>query len=139
MKPISKYFISIFFLFCTVGYAHSEDTNALQIYDKVTSEISLRPWETKGLGKVTSKETISVIKTKSGKGHVVILKWNDSMDSFDVEVYKREGSDGKPDTWQITNSDLDKTLTDQHGHFYMIQHTTPGPEGGIISQTFKLR
>lgn len=136
MKKTS-YFIFILLLgLCEFSY--SEEMNPLETYNKITSEINFRQWNTKGLGKVIAKEIISVIKTKNGNGHIVILKWNGSMAYYDVEVYKSEKNKKKPETWKIINSDQDKILSDQHSHFYMIQHTVPGPDGGITSQTFKI-
>ena len=138
MKNLPKSFFVILSLFIFASIAHCEATNPVQVYNNIDSEISMRPWSTKGLGKVVSHEKLSVIKTKSSKGQIVILKWNTAMDAFDTEVYKSEDNASNPDTWQITNSKLDKTLTFQHGEFYMIQHTIAGPDGGIMSQIFKL-
>ncbi len=138
MKKTSYYFMFIFLLLGLCEFSYSEEMNSLETYNKITTEINFRQWNTKGLGKIIAKEIISVIKTKSGNGNIVILKWNDSMDYYDVEVYKSEKNGKKPETWKIINSDQDKTLSDQHGHFYMIQHAVPGPDGGIISQTFKI-
>lgn len=111
----------------------------LEIYNNVKSEISLRPWETKGLGKVIGTETLTVIKTKDGKGEVVVLRWLEDQSEFKTEIYRSDAESEAHSSWSLVNGgDEEKRLSHQHGDLYMINQLIAGKDGGQKSQVFKL-
>lgn len=116
----------------------SPNNNSLEVYKNASSEISKRPWATKGLDEVIAKETLTVIKNKDGKGEAIILRWHENGSEFKADVYRRTEA-GEPSSWTLANNGgKEKTLTYQHGDLYMITELIEGKNGGQKTQIFKL-
>lgn len=114
-----------------------EVTN-LEIYNNVQSEISFRSWESKGLGDVAEKNTLSVLKAKNGKGDIIVLRWSKDKTQFTTEVYRASSDEEEQSSWSLVNSDEKKTLAYQHGDMYMIHQLVAGKDGGQKSEIFHL-
>ena len=99
---ICTFLLVIFSATCSGQQPNIAQSN-LDIYNNVASEISLRPWETEGLGKVIAKETLTVIKTKDGKGDVVILRWSKDQNQFITEVYRGDPEAQEHSSWTLVN------------------------------------
>ena len=134
---ICTFLLVIFSATCSGQQPNIAQSN-LDIYNNVASEISLRPWETEGLGKVIAKETLTVIKTKDGKGDVVILRWSKDQNQFITEVYRGDPEAQEHSSWTLVNGQEKKTLAHQHGDLYMIHQLVAGKDGGQRSEVFKL-
>ncbi len=50
----------------------------------------------------------------------------------------RCSEDAIKQTWQLVSDSQEKTLTDQHGQYFMILELVPGKEGGQKTERFKL-
>lgn len=83
--------------------------NELLVYKDVISEIYLRSWGSKGFGQFMGKELITVIKTKSDAGNVVVLKWNEAHDNFETEIYVSKEVDDILSSWTLLNLHKKKT------------------------------
>lgn len=136
IKTVINILLSSFlFLLSEISYAKD---NIYQIYNNIESEISLRHWNSKSSGEAVSKVKITVIKAYDDHGDVVILSPNKNNNNFVTEVYKSIDIDEITSVWKFSNKKHSKTLTYQHGHFYMIQERITGKDGGVLSQVFKL-
>ena len=134
---ICTFLLVIFSATCSGQQPNIAQSN-LDIYNNVASEISLRPWETEGLGKVIAKENLTVIKTKDGKGDVVVLRWSKDQSQFVTEVYRGDPEAQEHSSWTLVNGQEKKTLAHQHGDLYMIHQLVAGKDGGQKSEVFKL-
>jgi hypothetical protein len=138
---LSPYFSMLVVVLCclsTACVAQPNATEQLKVYKEIPSEILLKRWNEKGSGTVIGKQTLTVIKTPSGKGDVVILTWSQSSAQFEAEVYRERSRSKLLSEWKLMNSDKDKILTEQHGEFFLIQQMIEGLDGGQVSQFFKL-
>ena len=135
---ISAFLLVIFSATCSGQQQQNTSQSNLDVYNNVASEISLRPWETEGLGKVIAKETLTVIKTKDGKGEVVVLRWSKDQSQFITEVYRGDPEAQEHSSWTLVNGQEKKTLAHQHGDLYMIHQLVAGKDGGQRSEIFKL-
>lgn len=145
MSPPSPKKLPLWFFLLAISSACSakdtiDSTNSnLEVHNNVKSEISLRPWETKGLGKVIGTETLTVIKTKGGRGEVVVLRWSENQSEFKTEVYRGDVEADKHSSWSLVNGGNEqKTLSHQHGDLYMISQLIAGKNGGQKTQVFNL-
>ncbi len=134
---ICTFLIVIFSATCSGQQPINTQSN-LDVYNNVVSEISLRPWETEGSGKVIAKETLTVIKAKDGKGEVVVLRWSKDQSQFVTEVYRGGPEAQEHSSWTLVNGQEKKTLAHQHGNLYMIHQLVTGKDGGQRSEIFKL-
>jgi hypothetical protein len=134
---ICTFLLVIFSATCS-GQPPINTQSNLDVYNNVASEVSLRPWETEGLGKVIAKETLTVIKTKDGKGEVVVLRWLKDQSQFVTEVYRGDPEAQEHSSWTLANGQEKKTLAHQHGDLYMIHQLVAGKDGGQRSEIFKL-
>jgi len=139
MKLKMKYLLIFFLLFSNLGPTYGKQPDKLLVFEDVESEIFLRPWRSKGMGKLVKKEIITVIRTTHDTGNIIILKWNKSHDNFDTEIYTSENIDDITSVWKLDNKENRKILTHQHGDFYMTQEKIPGKNGGVTTQFFTLK
>ena len=109
-----------------------------RIVDNVESQVSLRRWNTKGGGEILGTERLTVVLSESGKGDVVVLTWSKDGSSFTAEVFRPLAEVNKLREWESVGSSPQKKLSDQPGGSYAIQYTREGPEGGLVSHTFRL-
>lgn len=140
LKLLIQTFLLVISSACSAqGTIDSSNAN-IEIYNNVKSEISLRPWETIGLGKVIGTESLTVIKTKDGKGEVVVLRWSEDQSEFTTEIYRGDAEVDKHSSWSLVNGgNQQKTLSHQHGDLYMINQLIAGKDGGQKSQVFQLK
>jgi len=109
-----------------------------RVVSQVESQVSLRRWDAKGAGEIIGTELLSVVLAPNEKGDVVILTWDAERTSFTAEVYRPLPAVNELREWEALGGALAKKLSEQPGGAYAIQYTRPGPEGGLVSQRFRL-
>ncbi|MFL0796626.1 MAG: hypothetical protein K6L73_03950 [Cellvibrionaceae bacterium] len=131
--------LALFFAFFHLAACAETVVNKAKVYHDVTTEISFRGWGEKGLGGVVGKDKITVITPFSNlKGDIVILRWPNDSDYFYSEVYRADSDKDKPDAWSLVSGERNKTLTDQHGQYFLILEMLPGKDGGQKTERFVL-
>ncbi|HTF95495.1 MAG TPA: hypothetical protein VL995_05125 [Cellvibrio sp.] len=123
---------------CSAQNQIKPEINDLEIYNNIQSEISFRSWDTKGLGNVTEKNALTVLKAKNGKGDFIVLRWSKDKTQFTTEIYRAKPDEEEQSSWSLVNGDEKKTLSYQHGDMYMIHQLIAGKDGGQKSEIFHL-
>jgi hypothetical protein len=140
VKIITNGLLAAFIFFLNFSSCSALDEKAYETYHKVDSEVSFRSWDEKGLGKVIKKNTISVLMPRDRRNDIVILRWSKDEHNYSAEVYKADITNGEaPTSWNLDSADKEKTLTDQHGQFFLIFEMIPGENGGQQNERFVLQ
>ncbi len=132
-----KWLGTCLFVICFMACAVANEQYA-QVFERISTEVSFRQWNQKGLGEVFERNDISVIKSPNNCGDIVILRWSAKATEFKAEVYRADACTEPPSEWQLVSDSQEKTLTDQHGQYFMILELVPGKEGGQKTERFKL-
>lgn len=137
----SRYVVTLFLAACLLLGISSCRAESIKLADNIysiESEVAFRQWNQKGLGDIVKKNQLGVIVTKSRCGDIVILRWNDEHTQFATEVYRAESCSNALSEWKLVFPKGDKTLTDQHGRYFLIVELIPGKDGGQRTERFSL-
>jgi len=112
--------------------------NQSQVFDNIKTEVAFRHWNQKGLGKITEHNEITVVKSVNSCGDIVLLRWTEDKSQFQAEIYRADSCTKDLSEWQLVSSSEEKTLTEQHGQYFLILELIPGENGGQKTERFAL-
>lgn len=139
MNKVISAFLSVLgvVIFCVACKSLAAEKSP-EIFENVQTEITMQAWQTKGWGKTIGSDTVTIVKSKALRGDVIILRWSEPEGHASVEVYRAVGEEDPVTSWELQSETRQKTLTHQHGEFYMIHELVPGENGGQRKEVFTL-
>lgn len=129
-------FIMGLFSLPTGACASQGELNA-KIFNNIQLTESFRAWNEKSFGGAAKKCRISVIRSPSPTGEIVLLRWSDDKTDFTTEVYQLDKTDPTATVWRQKN-DTQITLVDQQDGSFLILQLIPGKNGGQRQERFIL-
>lgn len=103
----------------------------------VEARVVFRPWNTKGFGEQIGTESLTVIASPEERGDIVILRKKISG-GFTTEIYRPDADVEKPDVWNLTLPEGEKSIVRQPDGSFHLSELVEGKEGGRRIETFKL-